>query len=105
MTVPGPCDQLEKGCCFNSASGVHYCSQTDTGRLSCNVAPEGEEFGLRCEGCGGENEPCCFGSNADAKRATPSDLATSFPACNGENLACMLDEGSANQFGKYDSTS
>ena len=97
MVVSGPCDQLGKACCYNSASGVHYCS-SDADRLTCNILTEGDES-TKCEACGGASEPCCFRSSADATTAASRDLATAFPACQSEAQACMLDAGSADYFG------
>eukprot|EP00892_Ulva_mutabilis_P007136 jgi/Ulvmu1/4795/UM020_0080.1 len=97
IVVPGPCDQIGKACCYNSASEVNYCS-SDMDRLTCNLLTEGDSP-AQCETCGGATQPCCFPSSTDATVATSYDLATAFPACHSEAQACMLDAGSADYFG------
>ena len=99
-TVPGPCDAENKGCCYNGEAGVNYCSPDGDERLSCDVAPVGDENGLRCAKCGHEGESCCMGSGADAKLATPAALATSAPLCASADLGCMLDQGHPSAFAK-----
>lgn len=98
MVAPGPCDQIGKACCSNSASNVQYCS-SEVDRLTCNVLVEGEDT-AKCEHCGGANEPCCFPNSVDANSAAARDLAGAFPACQSDEQACMLDAGSADFFGK-----
>ena len=102
--VSGPCDGIDKGCCFNAQVDVNYCSTpTDanaTERVACNVAPNGDQAGLRCELCGGADQPCCFASDADAKTASPGALALGQDMCNDDSLGCMLHEGAPFDFGK-----
>jgi hypothetical protein len=90
----------DKGCCYNAEAGVNYCSSLDERRLACDVAPVGDENGLRCALCGNEGESCCMGSGADAKVASPGALAYGLPHCDSPNLGCMLDEGSPESFAK-----
>lgn len=88
-----------KGCCYNAEAGVNYCSSVDERRLSCDVAPVGNER-LRCALCGKEGESCCMGSGADAKVASPGALAYGLPLCASPDLGCLLDEGSPENFAK-----
>jgi hypothetical protein len=98
--VPGPCDEFQKGCCLNIATEVRYCAQSEGEQLSCNMAPVGDEFSLRCQYCGQKDQPCCFPSSLDAEIAKPWDIAMAPPACRSADLACMLDRGSADHFAK-----
>lgn len=98
MVEPGPCDQIGKGCCNNSVTGVNYCS-SEVEPLTCNTITKGDDPAT-CETCGGANEPCCFPSWLDASTAAPRDLATAYPACRSDEMACMLDAGSADFYGQ-----
>lgn len=98
MIVPGPCDQIGKGCCIHSGTGVNYCSSASN-PLTCNVLPEGDAP-VQCETCGGPGEPCCFPSTIDVNSAAARDLATAYPACHSTGQACMMDAGSADLYGR-----
>lgn len=106
--IPGPCDQQQKGCCVNSATGASYCATRGEERLSCDIAaPQDSDNGPTCEYCGSENQPCCFPSSSDAMKAKPWDVAMISSMCNdaedAENaMACMLDQGSADHFNRCD---
>lgn len=90
----------DKGCCYNAEASTNYCSSNTDKRLACDVAPDGDENGLRCDYCGGLDMPCCLASGADAKVATPGELALGQPMCQEEGVDCMLDQGNPTGFGK-----
>lgn len=105
VTTPGPCDQNQKGCCFNTATGAQYCAGTDEERLSCDIAaPQGDESSPKCEFCGKWSQPCCFPSSMDASTATSWEVSMAPAPCDSDQavgeLACMLDKGSADDFNR-----
>lgn len=106
VMTPGPCDQNQKGCCVNTATGARYCATRDEGRLACDIASEQDgDSGLSCEYCGYENQPCCFPSSLDAQIATPWEVAMTPSICAeqaADTLGCMLDQGSADHFNRCD---
>jgi hypothetical protein len=104
VMAPGPCDQNQKGCCANIATGASYCA-TREDRLACDIAAAQDgESSLKCEYCGAANQPCCFPSSMDARTASSWEIASVPSPCTSadatEPLACVFDKGSADYFNR-----
>ena len=101
--MPGPCDAVDKACCYNQQLNASYCHSSGPVHVACDVSPPGTpENGLLCARCGGHNMPCCFGSEGSVHNVTQAALALGKQLCNEADMSCMLHSGSPFNFDRCD---